>query len=187
MLNWKLADTLPGLGLEPAEVDISAFELSRAVSGSRTSFIETSMGTASLILVQHLRRPSEATRKRLKDAAPVVEDAIQLAVGEVLDNDGCEVLYGRAGLLYCLLYLRTQLSAIEGSSGNDVRATITKLSSDGNISLLVNDIVARGRWGAIDYARELPDGERQLVPALMWTWHGKRYLGAAHGVGECVS
>ena len=184
LLSWKLADTLPEHGIKPISVDMSAFESTKSASGSRASFLETSVGTAALLLVQHLRRPTDGTEKKVKDAAGVIRDAIQVAINEEPDDDGCELLYGRAGLLYALLYLRTQLALAKDEPESSAKTTtLAQLSSDRHVRLLVDDIVARGKLGAKAYARELLGEGTPRAPALMWRWHGKRYLGAAHGVG----
>lgn len=53
------------------------------------------------------------------------------------------------------------------------------------MAALVDEIVARGRRGAKSYSGEARTHDKNSLraPALMWSWHGKRYLGGAHGVG----
>lgn len=109
------------------------------------------------------------------------------------------MLYGRAGLLHALLFLRRAMARrpIGGSDALAPSATlgvgadadgadsdVGRLVSDGNVAGLVDDVVARGRIGAAAYAR---DSEARRCPPLMWSWHGKRYLGGAHGVGAFSS
>lgn len=188
MINWKLADMLPALGVDGGEVDITTFPLDPPQSGSRASFLETSVGTATLILAQHLRKAADATAAKAKDAAALLEDAVRIALDEEFDDDGCEVLYGRAGLLYSLLFLRARTKSLRGTdrAPDSPMTTLNRLTSSQTIHPLVDDIVARGKHGTKAYADELQDQERQLVPSLMWSWHGKRYLGAAHGAGTSV-
>ncbi|KAK0217005.1 lanthionine synthetase C-like protein [Armillaria fumosa] len=131
-------------------------------SPSRASFIETPVGIACLILTS-----KSPDKDATVSCRPIIESAIQSVVTEssrdTWDDDGCEVLYGRAGLLYGLLRLRKN-----------------ELVSVGDIELVITSIMTRGRFGASVYRDSIPN--QQQSPALMWSWHGKRYLGAAHGV-----
>jgi hypothetical protein len=95
-------------------------------------------------------------------------------------DDGCEILYGRAGLLYTLLYLRKAVR----DYGQHERAPLENLISDATISRLVDSIVFRGKRGAHLLSLEFSGSGTVSLPPLMWSWHGKRYLGAAHGVGK---
>lgn len=189
-MKWKLKDIFPQYRSETIPVDITAFPLYLPDNGSHTSFLETSVGAAALILAQHVRAPTDSATARAKEAATLIHDVVQLAIDEPLDDEGCEVLYGRAGLLYALLFLRGQLlrrSSVrpgEPDRSSSIHATILRLTADENVKALVDDIVARGQFGAKTYAEEMLSEARQLVPGLMWRWHGQRYLGGAHGVGK---
>ena len=95
--------------------------------------------------------------------------------------DGCEVLYGRAGLLYALLSLRSSAAA-EKYSDVPLTGEIKSLISFDTFRKLVDDVIDRGAMGA-DATRP-PGVAPSAWPPLMWSWHRKLYLGAAHGVGE---
>ena len=70
--------------------------------------------------------------------------------------DDCELLYGRTGFLHGLVLLRRRLGRPTLFADLVVR--------------LVKQVLDNGLHG----------------DALMWTWHGKQYLGAVHGVaGIC--
>ncbi|KAI8970640.1 hypothetical protein BD414DRAFT_540798 [Trametes punicea] len=178
--------------------------------GSHVSYLETSVGPATLILVRQLRlrqNPDSYAHKHARrgkldsevleelelqetwrGAADLISGAIELATMEELDEDGCEVLYGRAGLLYSLLLLRSELLPTvsylthTGKPKDRVVREVESLCSDESIQALVDDIMQRGELGAQRYAEELEASERAKAPPLMWKWHGARYLGAAHGV-----
>ena len=65
--------------------------------------------------------------------------------------------------------------------------TLGQLCSDKNIHVIIYDIIARGKLGASRYKQELrTTRDKELAPPLMWSWHGKRYLGGAHGVGTHI-
>ncbi|KAJ7139031.1 hypothetical protein C8R44DRAFT_693432 [Mycena epipterygia] len=201
MTHHLSTHTLPGLS--PGELlaftdtrltqalNLSPTSLSSPSSGSHSSFLGTAVGIATLILIRAIETGS-ATRDPFGDSwtacSQLVQSATKMAVSEDRwrdsdDDDGCEALYGRAGLLYALLRLRSasRRKTVSGDSGlADLVNTTAALSSEENIKLLVQSIVLRGESGAAVYAAELAG--KGSSPPLMWTWHGKRYLGAAHGV-----
>ena len=181
--------------------------------GNRVAYLETSVGPATLVLVRQLRlrqNPESNAHKHARrgkldaeildevelaetwrGAIELISGAHEVATTEKISDDGCEVLYGRAGLLYALLLLRSELTvtlnyldhAHPGKPREKVVREVERLCSDENIKALVDDIIQRGEFGAQLYAEELEESERQNAPSLMWRWHGTRYLGAAHGVG----
>lgn len=175
----------------PEPLPLSAIEplhLAIPFSGEKASFLETSVGTATIVLLRGLLSDEDIPSKVFNGAVEVLEGAIDQAIKEELDSDGCEVLYGRAGLLYALLLLRRDMGgrteSINPSKSESFGRAVKGICSDENLRSLVDDIVKRGRMGAREYAKELGAEERDRAPPLMWVWHGKRYLGAAHGVGE---
>ena len=169
---------------------------SPTLSPAKCSFLETDAGVATLVLHRALQT-SQVDRQgstsdlpsplqKWRDCADVLQRVLLQAGADGCEtltsgDDGeCEVLYGRAGLLYALLFLRSSITSDCAGAPADVLSTITGLVSDSNIRRLVNAIIQRGKTGSALYHSEFP---RETPPALMWSWHGKRYLGAAHGVG----
>ncbi|KAH8096823.1 hypothetical protein BXZ70DRAFT_1031811 [Cristinia sonorae] len=72
-----------------------------------------------------------------------------------------------------------------GSAGKydaEMMTSIRELVSESKIDALVHDIIRRGRLGAENYRASLTSQEAQKAPSLTWSWHGKRYIGAAHGI-----
>lgn len=155
---------------------------------SHISYLETNIGVATLALC----RIVDGSLHLLEYWKPCVQllqsglDHIHAAARRQPDEDGCELLYGRAGYLYALLQLRKSLSAMRGRGGPDSTLpphflnSLEGLAADDSISAVVRDIVRCGEIGARRYAAD-PAG--RMGPPLMWSWHTKRYLGAAHGVG----
>ncbi|KAI0794818.1 hypothetical protein C8Q75DRAFT_747552 [Abortiporus biennis] len=212
LMDWRLAHQDDELAIQSMS-ELYTHPLTRSPSGSNSSFLETSIGAATLILIHQYRlerleqnkrgthhsnlnrsssnsssssathsRQHRLSRKNTEAGIHLIRHAIQVSVDEPIEDDGCEVLYGRAGLLYALLRIRSELSS-SILTEDPIASSIDNLCSDENINTLVNDIVERGKLGSQQYARELQDeNERRRVPPLMWSWHGKRYLGAAHGV-----
>lgn len=79
-----------------------------------------------------------------------------LSQASLLEPQECEVLYGRAGCLHSVLFVRTH------GGVPDFGQTLVR------------------RW--IDEILRQGKKSRRRPGTLMWTWHGKKYLGAAHGV-----
>ena len=188
-----------------AALSSSSHALATPTRASKAGFLTSSVGLATLILIRalqhhqsHSHRQSGSKYQALADTWPssikVLNSALQLAVESRLaeSDDGCEVLYGRAGLLYALLRLRSELDRIASSSRSpaanpSVVAALQPLVTDAVFSELVDIIVQRGKNGSAAYATGLTSAaEPGSVPALMWSWLGKRYLGGAHGVGMYV-
>lgn len=217
MMDWALSDILADFpDTRPTIPDMYKwFPFTKPTTGSRTGFLETDVGAATLILIHDLREGRLDVKRgtdRSRPAAILLREAIQVAVDGRSDDprysqyyqaqqvqededDGCEVLYGRAGLLYTLLFLRSEVvkykATDHGTPDPDAfTGIIEQLCCEQNIGALVSEIIARGKKGAKKYLRDVGrsrsrgmDGET-TGPPLMWSWHGKRYLGAAHGVGK---
>jgi lantibiotic modifying enzyme len=76
-----------------------------------------------------------------------------------LPPEECEVLYGRAGAMQAILFLRKECQ--DQSLGTDLMVRLAK------------EILLQGRHEARVINHSM---------SLLWQWHGKHYLGAAHGV-----
>ena len=78
---------------------------------------------------------------------------------KTLPAEECEVLYGRAGYLRVIAFVRCTTNDPE--FGKDV------------VKVIVQQIIHEGQRVAARSRTTLP---------LLWKWHGKEYLGAIHGV-----
>ncbi|KAK9372470.1 uncharacterized protein V1513DRAFT_452318 [Lipomyces chichibuensis] len=102
---------------------------------------------------------------------------LSLELGHVIHHGGHnmgidEVLYGRAGLLWAILHIRTQVF--------DANAREALLPVFEAVPKLVDVIIQAGRQGSRDFAERY--GEQNAFP-LMWIWHEGYYgLGAVHGM-----
>jgi hypothetical protein len=169
---------------------------------SKAGFLNSSVGLAILILIRALQDPrpepqsgrKSQTQKIIADAwstsATVISSAFQLAVASPrsTSDDGCEVLFGRAGILYALLRLRSALDqkllAASASANQSVVDVLRPIVADSVLAKLVDVIIQRGKNGSATYANEMASVSGSASsPALMWSWSEKRYLGGAHGVG----
>lgn len=168
--------------------------------GGHASFLETPVGVASLVLARLVNTRSSETnsettvnlRRYWSPSIALLKNAVKRVVAEdaderYLDDGDSEVLYGRAGLLYSFLFLRKAVEGAKaegsfGSLGAEERSDIDRVIKDSNLNRLVGSIMKRGRLGAEVLAKRMrPEDPR---PCLMWRWHGKAYLGGAHGVCE---
>jgi len=153
-------------------------------SPDRASFLETDVGVSTLLLL-HIIEGSSSNVIDWRHCIQLFRNPIEQMLSKRSDDDGCEVLYGRAGFLYALLLIRSALrhyaDSIESAPFPDnFRESIERLTSDANIRTIVEMIIDIGREGALKYAADVA-GMGLMIPPLMWVWHGKRYLGAAHG------
>ena len=83
-----------------------------------------------------------------------------------MSSDLChEVLYGRAGAVYALLYVS---SLVPGAA------------------LETQDLLRRQVTALLEAGRQQSQVEASLCP-LSFTWHGKHYLGAAHGLAGILT
>ncbi|CAD7931364.1 unnamed protein product [Amoebophrya sp. A25] len=111
----------------------------------------------------------------------VLTDALRRLL--VINTSKCksdEWLYGRAGLLFALVYIRRQFDdlgpwytkRLEQELRNEVNT---------RIRAVVEEIYHQG----LHYAERCVDDGTGFVgdlPRLCYEWHGKRYLGGAHGL-----
>ncbi|KAJ7198809.1 hypothetical protein GGX14DRAFT_468927 [Mycena pura] len=185
---YAFADATLGRALS-----LSPTSLSNPSTGCHSSFLETFVGIATLTLIRAVEqvsvKPLSTTpfAESWTSCAQLIQSVTTLTLSEDRGqnsppDDGCEVLYGRAGLLYALLRLRAASRRVihpGGPASSELLTTVRALSTKDTIKNLVEAIIRRGESGASLYTAELAGG---VAPPLMWSWHGKRYLGAAHGV-----
>ena len=115
------------------------------------------------------------SRNETARAASYRKEALALAPTCAREGVPSELLYGRAGFLSCLLFM----AAHAGLELKDVGDIIA-----GSVQLILQD----GRALAeADAASAAAAGQQAAPFPLMWQWHDKRYLGAAHGLCGIIS
>lgn len=200
LMDWRVADlNLPDIPSSELETTarhacarmIRCVSLKPPKDASRVSFMETHVGCATVLITQHLTRPEG--EKPLLDyhgyqrCLSILRSAVKLALYRPVQAenvplapyDGCEVFYGRAGLLYALLFLRSNITT-ETYSDAPLAGEMKSLISFDTLRKIVDDIIDRGTIGA--EATRPPAVAPSSWSPLMWSWHHKLYLGAAHGV-----
>jgi hypothetical protein len=102
------------------------------------------------------------------EAARHAMDLVRVLEGECRSDNlpppQCEVLYGRAGAIQAILFVRSELQ--DRSLG---KSLVVKLA---------RDILEQGRKEAQVYNSSTSTKKMPLI----WQWHDSYYLGAAHGV-----
>lgn len=80
------------------------------------------------------------------------------------------------------MYLRQALKNADASvpEVNDA----LELTADKMLGCIANVVFQHGRHGAAEYQASIQ--RTGMTPPLMWRWHGKRYLGAGHGLGTSI-
>ncbi|KAI5289490.1 hypothetical protein KEM54_003789 [Ascosphaera aggregata] len=111
----------------------------------------------------------------MRALAKALEDAIALDVGPGQDD----ILYGRAGLLWSVQYLRAcRGSFVTGNSETRNLDDIFAMSKE-----LVKKIVESGKQATDPFAdHQNPNLDDLPSLPLMWMWHNKYYLGAARSM-----
>jgi len=133
-----------------------ARESLETVSSSRVTFLCGFSGPLSILAVV------ESKRGRTVSLAPILSLADQVCALPSSTPD--ELLYGRAGYLFSLLYLRSELGA------DSIPSTLVRR--------VVDSILQSGRSMSRDVGSRAP---------LMWAWHEKVYFGAAHGLAGILA
>ncbi|GFH14596.1 uncharacterized protein HaLaN_10685, partial [Haematococcus lacustris] len=122
---------------------------------TRVTFLEGGAGPLALLAVLQWELGQPTWRQHLEALLLMASQQVpQLGPGE------CEVLYGRAGFLWALLWAQRRLPP--GSVPRHLQKE------------LVRHILTQGRSGAAELGWP--------VAGLMFQWHGSAYLGAAHGL-----
>ena len=105
---------------------------------------------------------------KVEKAQGIVEQLLAFADGgRIEEADSDEILYGRSGYLLALLYVREGGLVVPEEAIRDV----------------ANMIVRSGRRRAEKRRRRAADeGSGEEIPPLLYAWHKKEYLGAAHGM-----
>jgi hypothetical protein len=93
-----------------------------------------------------------ALRAALTGGTEGVSELLEISKTQIREN---ELFYGKAGFLYALLFVRKFCPEVFAQNFAEISAS------------LVEEIVTAGR--------------RENKGHLQWEWHGKKYLGAAHG------
>ena len=140
--------------LKSASDIVSRCNCADGLRGKRFTFLCGDAGPLSLnaVISHHLKN-----EHRKKHSLALLANLMDQALGT--DNPD-ELLYGRCGLLYAFLFCRHEIQ--------------DKTLFKEEIGVLFETIINSGLIFA--------QNEMNSVPPLMWQWHGKKYLGAAHGV-----
>lgn len=161
----KATDGLQSLARQLSEAALSLADRAAALHAAsrhqpRLTFY---FGTSGVLATRILTALHAGDSKRMQNVHADLASLLALRHSDPSLPD--EILYGRAGLLHALLLVD---SCIRSDS------SLSKYHSSlrSKMDVLFDEIVSRGESFA-DKPKGCP---------LMWAWHDKRYLGAAHGV-----
>mmetsp|Transcript_9595 Transcript_9595/g.14379 ORF Transcript_9595/g.14379 Transcript_9595/m.14379 type:complete len:402 (+) Transcript_9595:35-1240(+) len=121
------------------------------ISSRRLTFLEGKSGAYATLAVLYARLGMESSKKKM------IKECLRLkSIVKKLKGDQCEILYGKCGYLYSLLFLRKMLND-EKIGGTESRKVVKSVVKDG---------IKQSQFGF----------------DLFYTWKGSPYLGAAHGL-----
>jgi lantibiotic modifying enzyme len=150
------ANKLLNDALEIAQVATKQENAVRPKSHQRITLLEGPLFGAKAMLAAILHQ-MDRKEEALNEANDLISQLSELV--EKVPSTECDVLYGRAGALQIILFLRKELEC--ASLGKDVAVHLAR------------HIIMEGRRNASASNTGL---------ALLWEWHETKYLGAAHGV-----
>lgn len=129
----------------------------KRLNNKRYSFICGDSGPLALAaVIYHIKGNNEECIKILKLLKLMINDISNMNI-ELSD----ELLYGRAGFLFSLLFVQKHIKDNKIIYDNDLRNIIDIILTSG-----------------IQTAKK----EKDNFPPLMYYWHKKSYIGAAHGI-----
>ncbi|CAG12678.1 unnamed protein product [Tetraodon nigroviridis] len=129
----------------------------RVLNGRKVSFLCGDAGPLAVGAVVHHKLENQAESRDCLSRLLQLQHSVLSPDSDVPD----ELLYGRAGYLYALLYVSKELGA--------------EAVDEATLSKVVTAIVESGK----SFSAEQKKSER--CP-LLYQWHQKQYLGAAHGM-----
>uniref|UniRef100_A0A2A4JWT8 LanC-like protein 2 n=1 Tax=Heliothis virescens TaxID=7102 RepID=A0A2A4JWT8_HELVI len=128
------------------------------LKGRRISFLCGDAGPLALATVISYKLGSKRNDKTLPDYKTLSQRLMSLI--SLMDESPDELLYGKSGYLYALLFVNKNISGKEIIPVN-------------HIEKVINSILKSGKQYATAMKCESP---------LLWNWHEKVYFGAAHGM-----
>ncbi|RIB25758.1 hypothetical protein C2G38_2138627 [Gigaspora rosea] len=138
----------------------------RRSSQDLVGFLGSHVGPLALAVVVY-ETIEENTQESLKYLDIILKKYHPLA----LKDDWNELLYGRTGYLYVLIFIRKYCK-----NNEEIMARIGNEKLKEIIELVIQD----GRNGAVTY-------DKNTGPALMWSWYDTEYIGAIHGVAGIIT
>ena len=129
----------------------------------RVSLLEGALVGAKALLAAILHYVGGREQEANEEATELLELLEEHTAS--LDSAECEVLYGRAGAIQAILFLRHEFG--DETFGSEL------------VIKLAQVIVEEGLKKAAEHNND-ESGAASLP--LLWQWHGSTYLGAAHGV-----
>ncbi|KAM6953279.1 lanC-like protein 2 [Aplochiton taeniatus] len=129
----------------------------RNLAGRRVTFLCGDAGPLAVGAVVHHRLKNSADSQECVSKLLQLQRAVLSPEGEMPD----ELLYGRAGYLYALLYVNKEMGA----------------------NTVDEDTIAKVVMAIVESGKNLSGEQKKTERCpLLYEWHGKQYVGAAHGL-----
>ena len=122
------------------------------------------------VICDRLSQTSEA-QAHASELLQTLDEAV-----DRLPPSDCDILYGRAGALQVIWFLRVHLRESRHNFQEQSKPLVIKWAKEILLEGMERSLKTRGR----QQQRE-EDGAAISLP-LVWEWKGKAYLGAAHGI-----
>ncbi|CAG8636210.1 9975_t:CDS:2 [Dentiscutata heterogama] len=149
----------------------------RNTSPKHLGFIGSHIGPLALAVVFY-----ETIEKNTLESLKYLDIILDKYHSLLIKEDSNELLYGRAGYLYALIFIRKYckdnkeiISRIENKKLKEIIELIIKDGRDGAKRMTVENLESK----TVD--------DKITKPALMWSWHNAEYIGAIHGVAGIIS
>ena len=164
-IAWTLLRVDPDNDLGRREWSLETLEKARTElnkkSPNSVSFLKGEAGPLAILAVEYYiqseHEKANQNAKALLELAPKVLDLDDPEIGD-------DVLTGRAGYLYSLLYVKSNCLDLENEVGDELTSTIRNV---------MEAILASGIKGSTRFRSASP---------LMYEWKGRQYFGAATGL-----
>lgn len=151
--------------------------------GRRVTFACGDGGPLALgAVIYHERSEAKKSVKYLNELIGLSSKVLEERQNGDEDDMPDEFLYGRVGYLFALLFVCRQLGWSTVAAAFSSSSSSTAASSSSTSPSLIHDVVD----AILRSGRRLSAKEKSASP-LMFQWHDRHYLGAAHGVsGICA-
>ncbi|CAG8796857.1 20051_t:CDS:2 [Cetraspora pellucida] len=138
-------------------------------SPKHVGFIGSHIGPLALAVVVY-----ETIEKNTSESLKYLDTILDKYHSLSLQENSNELLYGRAGYLYALIFIRKYCK--------DNEEIMLRIGND-KLNEIIELIIKDGRDGA----KQLTVNDKVTRPALMWSWHNSEYIGAIHGVAGIIT
>ncbi|CAG8766113.1 1545_t:CDS:2 [Racocetra fulgida] len=155
------------------DVFVASLSAVQNSSPKHVGFIGSHIGPLALAVVVY-----ETIEKNTPESLKYLDTILDKYHSLSLQEDSNELLYGRAGYLYALIFIRKYCK--------DNEEIMSRIRND-KLKEIIKLIIKDGRDGAKRITDLMTINDNVTKPALMWSWHNSEYIGAIHGVAGIIT